>query len=77
VQGRDGEPGVLEGSAGRTEAVQGVDDRVEHAAARIAPARRVQRHREFAVSVLVEGVKSLGERQQIGVVAQPSREKVP
>lgn len=77
VQGGDGEARVVEGAAGRPEPVEGVDDRVEHPAARVAPAGRVQRHREFAVAVPVQIVQCLDEFQQVGAAVQPVREEIP
>lgn len=77
MQGGDGEPRVVDRTAWRPEPMQGVDDRVEHPAARVVPARRVQCHRELAVAVPVQAMQCLDEFEQVGATVQPAREELP
>lgn len=77
MQGGDGEPRVVEGAAWRPEPMQGVDDRVEHPAAGVVPARRVQCHRELAEAVPVKAVQRFDEFEQVGATVQPVREEFP
>ncbi len=56
--------------------MQGVDDRVEHAATAVAPTRRVQRHREFAIAAPIHGLERLDELEDIGAVLQPCGDDV-
>jgi len=76
MEGGDREPRVLERGCRWPELVEGVDDRVQHAAAGIPPARGVQRDRELAVALPVQTRERLDEPEEVGALLQPRREKV-
>jgi hypothetical protein len=52
--------------------MEGVDDRIEHAAARVTPSRRVQRHRKLAGAAPAQGLERLDELQEASAVVQPA-----
>jgi hypothetical protein len=56
--------------------VQRVDDRVEKTAAFVAPARRVQRDRQLAVALGVDGRDARDEGGDVGAFVDPPRHRL-
>ncbi len=55
--------------------MQSVDNRVKHAAAGIAPSRRVQRYGKLAVAPSIQTFERLDELEKLGAVIQPCRDE--